>query len=158
MKSKIVFFLIVTAIWGTNISCGDKFGKNLLDKHIIPDVPVYTRIDLAIGGESNNWIGQPKYFSVSSIGKSLGYQGHGIIIFTSSNTDYKCYDATCTNCSDLSSYFQQQDLNGSIAKCPVCGTEFLLDYGTPDGNNNKIYPLKEYPIVKSGNSLTVSYK
>lgn len=159
MKSKIVFFFVVTILWITNLSCSEK----LTDKHIIPDVPVYTQIDLAIGGESNNWIKQPKYFSTSSTGKALGYNGHGIIIYTDDNIAYKCYDATCTNCTDLTSYFKQKDLDGLIAKCPVCSTEFLLIYGYTSNSgesssDKKIYPLKEYPIVKSGNKLIVSYK
>lgn len=158
MKSKIVLFLIVATILGVNVGCGHEFAENMRDKHIIPDVPVYTQIDLAIGGESNNWIGSPRYFSSSSTGTSLGYNGHGIIIYTDNNTDYKCYDATCTNCADLTSFFRQEDLQGGFAQCPVCGLRFLLIYGTPENSPQKIYPLKEYPIVKSGNKLIVSYK
>lgn len=126
--------------------------------HIIPDIPVNTRIDIGIGGESDNWIGQPKYFSTSSTGKPLGYNGHGIIISTSSNTEYQCYDATCTACLDLTSSFKQEDLNGDIAKCSVCETEFLLSLSYPINTEIEISPLKPYPITRAGDVLIVSYK
>lgn len=156
MQSKIMFFSILVVILSMNISCGDKLGDNLRDKHIVPYVPVYTEIPLNIGGESNNWANQPKYFNASSDGKALGYNGHGIIIFTKDNEEYKCYDATCTRCTDLASGFGQKDLETWIATCPVCGTEFLLDYGTPADSKLEIYPLREYAIQKRGNKLIVS--
>lgn len=158
MKSKIIIFFLVCVFFGINIGCSRKLGENLRDRHIIPDIPVYTSIDLSVGGEGNNWIGKPRYFNSSTTGKSLGYNGQGIIIYTNNNDDFKCYDATCTNCSDLTSYMTQQDLQGDFAQCPVCGTKFLLFYGYPEGTEKKIYPLKEYPIVKSNNRLIVSYK
>lgn len=158
MKSKIVFFSIVAIVLSTNIGCSEKFAENLRDKHIIPNIPVYTQIDLSIGGESDNWANQPKHISLSSDGKTLGYSGHGIIIFTSDNLEYKCYDATCTNCTDLTSFFSQKDLNGWIARCPVCDTEFLLHYGTSTDKEKEIYPLKEYPIMRSGNKLIINNK
>ena len=48
MKSKIVFFLLVSITLGINIGCGDKFNEKLRDKHLIPYVPVYTQINLGI--------------------------------------------------------------------------------------------------------------
>lgn len=156
MKSKIIFFSVLAFHLGINVSCSHKFAENIRDKHIIPDVPVYTQIDLSLGGESTNWIDQPRYFSTSSSGTALGYQGHGIIIYTNNNTEYKCFDATCTNCTDLTSAFGQKDLQGSFVRCPVCGLRFLLLYGYPEDAEKNIYPLKEYPVVKTGNKLIVS--
>lgn len=158
MRSKVIIFFIVTIFSGVNIRCTHGLEEKLRDSHVIPDVSVYTQIDLSVGGESNNWIELPRYFNNSSTGKSLGYNGHGIIIYTNNNTDFKCYDATCTNCSDLTSYMTQKDLQGNFAQCPVCGVRFLLLYGYPEGTEKKIYPLKEYSIVKSGNKLIVSHK
>lgn len=154
MKPKIVIIFAFATFLSINVCCSHK----LEDRHIIPDVPVYTQIDLSIGGESDNWIDKPQYYQSSSTGKALGYNGHGIIIYTNNNTTFKCFDATCTNCSDLNSFMTQRDLDGSFARCPVCGTKFLLIYGYPEETEEKIYPLKEYPIVKSGNKLIVSYK
>lgn len=158
MRSKIVFFFMIITFTFINVSCGDKFTDKLRDKHIIPYVPVYTVIDLGIGGEGNNWAFEPKFYTVSSEGKPLGYGGHGIIIYTTDNEDYKCYDATCTNCPDLNSYFTIADYVEDALQCPVCGTRFMLSlYGYPIGNDKDIYSLKEYPITKSGNKLRISY-
>lgn len=136
-----------------NIGCNNKAVENSSDNHIIPYVPVYTEIRLNIGGEGSDWTNQPKYIPVASDGKRLGYEGHGIILFTSDNAEYKCYDATCTNCLN---HFEQKDLQTWIAKCPVCSTEFLLHYGYPADKELQIYPLKEYSVQKRGNKLIVS--
>lgn len=159
MKSKIVFFSIVLIILTINLGCGKKFSDNLTDKHIIPYVPVYTQIDLGIGGESNLQIsGQPLYQTVSRPnGKPLGYNGHGIIVIRLDDNEYACWDATCTNCQDLTSFFTQRDLINKTAICPVCQTEFSLEIGYAFNQTEKIYPLKSYPITKSGNKLIVSY-
>lgn len=159
MKSKIIFFSVVVFIGLINLSCGKKFAENLRDDHIIPYTPVYTEIDLGIGGESNLQIpGQPLYQTLARPdGNPLGYQKHGIVIFRVNDTEYKCWDATCTNCEDLTSYFTQSDLSGAIATCPVCEMSFSLEYGTPFNTEKKIYPLKEYFITKRGNKLIVSY-
>lgn len=141
------------------MGCGKKFTEKIRDKHIIPYVPVYTQIDLNIGGESNLQTPlQPLYISLSRPdGKPLGYNGNGIVVIRLNDTEYACWDATCTNCADLTSHFTQQDLEGEIAICPVCNTKFSLRYGTPFDLVEKIYPLRDYPTTKSGNKLIINY-
>lgn len=155
MKSKIVFFSLLLLPFAGIMSCSEK----IKDNHIIPYVRVNTTIRLNLGGENEQmWKNNPKYFSVSTPDATpLGYNGHGIVIFTENATEFHCFDATCTNCPDLDSYFTQKDLKGNTAICPKCGTEFSLLYGQPFGNSSKIYPLKEYPIRRNGDVLTVSY-
>ena len=159
MKSKIILFSVVTTILLTNLGCGKKFAEKIRDKHIIPYVPIYTQIDLNLGGESNLQTPlQPLYISLSRPeGKPLGYNGNGIIVIRLNDTEYACWDATCTNCTDLTSHFTQQDLDKETATCPVCNTEFLLNYGTPSDRSKKIYPLRGYPVTKVGNKLIVKY-
>ena len=159
MKSKIVFFLLVSITLGINIGCGDKFDEKLRDKHLIPYVPVYTQITLGIGGESNLQVpGQPIYLTSSQPdAKSLGYNGQGIVVIRLNDTEYACWDATCTNCQELTSHFTKEDLDGELAVCPVCHTQFSLRYGTPFNLTYEIYPLKGYPISKVGNKLIVNY-
>jgi len=48
-------------------------------------------------------------------------------------------------------------LDGELAVCPVCHTQFSLRYGTPFNLTYEIYPLKGYPISKVGNKLIVNY-
>lgn len=159
MKSKIIIFSLVILFFTGIIGCGDKMSEAMKDKHIIPYVSVYTNIQWKLGGENElTWKNNPKYFSTSTPdGKALGYKKHGIIIYTEDGAEFHCFDATCTNCPDLESYFTQKDLKGSIAVCPKCGTNFSLLFGQPFGNNTKIYPLKEYPIQKTDKSLIVRY-
>lgn len=158
MKSKIIYFSLFALSLGGIISCGDKISEAMQDKHIIPYVVVNTTIQLNLGGQDIlSWKNNPKYFSTSTPdAKSLGYKGHGIIIYTENAEEFHCFDATCTNCPDLDSYFLQKDLKGSTAICPKCKTTFSLLWGQPFGNDTKIYPLKEYPTQKSGNKLIVS--
>ncbi len=137
MKSKIVFFLLVSITLGINIGCGDKFNEKLRDKHLIP---------------------QPIYLTSSQPdAKSLGYNGQGIVVIRLNDTEYACWDATCTNCQELTSHFTKEDLDGELAVCPVCHTQFSLRYGTPFNLTYEIYPLKGYPISKVGNKLIVNY-
>lgn len=159
MKSKIIIFSLFILSFVGILGCGDKVAEKLGEKHIIPYVPVYTRILWNFGGEDElSWLHAPKYFPTSTPdGKPLGYNGHGIIIYTENGNDFYCYDATCTSCTDLTSHFEQKNLKESIAKCPVCGVEFSLILGQPFNAASKIYPLKNYPVVKNGKYLTVSY-
>lgn len=156
MKIKALFFLFLLA--AGFVSCGDK--NKLGDDHIIPYTRVYTEIPINVGGEDLlSWIGKARYFSVATPNTgSLGYKGHGIIIYTSDGDEFHCFDATCTSCEDLESYMVQNDLKGSSAICPVCHTEFDLNTGYAFGNTTKIYPLKPYPILKTSNKLIVSYQ
>lgn len=46
MKSKIIFFSIITISLVINMGCGDKFTENLRDKHIIPYVSAESHWDM----------------------------------------------------------------------------------------------------------------
>lgn len=164
MKSKLIFFLLLATSLIGIIGCGDKLAEELGGKHIIPYTSVSTEINLNIGGNNSlNMPGQPRYFTTSvPLGKPLGYNGHGIIVLKIRENEYKCWDATCTNCPDLTSYFEQSDLDGLIATCPKCAMQFSLEYGSPfnqkeNAKTGKIYPLKEYPVSISGKTLRINY-
>lgn len=163
MKSNVLFFLILSICFLGNIGCGDQWTENMRDKHIIPYVPVSTVIDMNMADYlCLKTSGESVLIKTSNIGKSLGYSNHGIIVINVGSDNYKCWDATCTNCTDLKSSFNTKDIKGNIAVCPTCKSEFLLLYGQLIGggenaNNHKVYPLKEYPISKVGNKLTVNY-
>lgn len=157
MKSKITIFLLCTIFLSVNLGCGDKYGNKLGGNHIIPYTYVYTEIPFGAGGDDPlSWKDNARYFSTSTPNpQPLGYKGHGIIVFTVDLEEFHCFDATCTNCSNLDSYFTAKDLKGTTAVCPVCGVEFELFSGQAFGNTEKIYPLKSYAITKVGKKLIV---
>lgn len=158
MQTKITIFLYICFYMLTNWGCDEKISEKWGDKHIIPYVSIYTQIDLKIGGESKLQVpGQPIYLNTSQPnGTPLGYKEHGIIVIRLNDTEFACWDATCTNCTDLNSYMTTKDLSGEIAICPVCDKEFSLHYGAAFNTTEKIYPLKSYPITRQGNKLIVS--
>lgn len=154
VRMTILRICCVLAVWGLG-GCSKIFE----DKHVIPYVPVYTRILWGFGGENAQmWQNHPRYYAVSTPdGKPLGYNGNGIIVYTENSLEFYCYDATCTACPDLTSHFEQKDLNKATATCPVCGTQFSLSVGGyPWDAKLEISSLKEYPITASGNYLIVS--
>lgn len=160
MKSKILIFLLFSAYWSIIISCTDK----LHDEHVIPYTPIDTRIELWMPDFQDLKIqNYPVYVRYSTPkGEPLGYRGNGIIVLKTGSQEYKCYDATCTNCPDADSHIEIKK-GDPVAFCPTCHTEFFLPYGSPlDNENNesenlKIYPLREYPVIISNNTLIIRY-
>lgn len=124
------------------------------DKHVIPYVPVETRVDLWMADFIDlKTPGNAKYIALSSLGKPLGYQQHGIMIFNGGSEGYKCWDATCTDCLSSETHLE---IEGTDAVCPNCGTKFSLLYGQPWESNQEIYPLKGYAVSQNGNTLIIS--
>ena len=139
---------VITKLWTLNVS--QRISTVLKIAVDVYKRQVYTQINLGIGGESNLQVpGQPIYLTSSQPdAKSLGYNGQGIVVIRLNDTEYACWDATCTNCQELTSHFTKEDLDGELAVCPVCHTQFSLRYGTPFNLTYEIYPLKGYPISK----------
>lgn len=157
MLPKIVFFSLLTIAFFGIIGCDEKLADNLKDKHVIPYVPVETEINLDYADFSHlkNPLGA-QYISTSyPLGKPLGYQGNGIIVFNVNGNEYKCWDATCTRCLEAGVHLE---IEGSDAVCPTCSTKFSLNYGQPWNNKTeKLYPLKEYPVTIAGKTLRIRY-
>jgi nitrite reductase/ring-hydroxylating ferredoxin subunit len=117
---------------------------------VIPDVYVDFYVDLqsdiyffdfvsAIGNsiyvsaETNNW--GPK---------SAGYDGNGIILFHAQPEEYNAYDRTCPHCYANESLSIAVNIDGIIAVCPQCSTNyFLSSFGQPFSGPSQ-YPLKNY--------------
>lgn len=82
----------------------------------------------------------------------------GLIIFcdlTDSSNPYLAYDATCTH--EVSSTCRVVVTEGSgIAKCPCCGSEFILFSGSGSPTKGPaVEPLKQYRTTYSGGRITV---
>lgn len=165
MRSKILFFSFLLLFFSGIIGCSDKFTENQRDKHIVPFVPIRTEVPLWMAEFQvlKNPYNAVYIRNSYPGGLLLGYKNHGIIIYSTGDSGYKCWDATCTKCTDLESGFTATDIKGQNVVCPKCGTEFYLLYGMPfnkpgETSGEKIYPLKEYPVTISGNTLIINYQ
>lgn len=159
MKSKVIFFFILSTLFFV-MGCEDKY-KN---SHVIPYTPIDTRVNLWMADfEDLKLPGQPVYIRYSTPGgKPLGYNDNGIIVIKTDEENYKCYDATCTNCIEADTHIEITK-GDQVGKCPNCQTEFFLPYGIPldktdeEDHSVQISPLKEYPVVVTNNTLIIRY-
>ncbi|MDR1755881.1 MAG: hypothetical protein LBR65_02845 [Culturomica sp.] len=156
MDSKIALFFLTIAYLLLNLGCGDKNTGKLGGDHIVPYVPIGNAAITIGGGGEAPWVNGSRYFTHSNTGNPLGYRGHGVVIYTSNGDNFTCFDATCTACSSLTSHFTQANLEGLIAICPVCETEYELYTGQPAKTEQKIYPLRPYSVSKSNNRLIIT--
>lgn len=89
---------------------------------LLPDVNVYINISLTL----------PEYEMLNFPGnvfqyRNEGYQNNGVYIVRISQEDFAAYDVTCTDHLDKPTATL---LEGAVAKCPECKTEYhLLNYG-----------------------------
>ena len=82
---------------------------------------------------------------------SLGYDNNGIIIFNTGLSDepFYAFDRTCPH--DIATGVAL-DLDGSVARCPVCKSEFLLpSEGLPAKGSVSKYYMKKYRATYYGN-------
>lgn len=87
---------------------------------------------------------------------NIGYGG--IIVFkdmTDNQNPYLAFDATCTY--EVSSSIRVETAQGNVvAKCPKCGSEFILMGGTGSPvKGPAIEPLKQYHTFYSGNLINI---
>lgn len=86
------------------------------------------------------------------------YVGFGGIIIVNnwgdSNTPYLAFDAACTN--EVSSSCKVVSDGSGIAKCPCCGSQFILFGGNGSAiKGPAIEPLKQYRTTYTGSSIIV---
>ena len=144
MFLKLKFFLIVTFSAFLLIACN----KNNAD--VIPDVFVDFTIDLL----------DPEFAALSAIGvsdtvdattnnwgyRSAGYDNNGIIIYSGPN-EYYAFDRTCPHDFAENGLSIRVKLEGGLAVCKHCGTNYSLStYGSPISGPGK-YPLKNYKTI-----------
>lgn len=83
----------------------------------------------------------------------VNYAPNGVLIYRFSETEFKAYDARCTH--NIENADPLKIFDSYKARCPVCGSEFELLYGSvikgPAG-----YSLLEYQTRVEGNTLYVS--
>ena len=81
---------------------------------------------------------------------ATGYDNNGIIVYNAGDHDYYAFDCTCPYDYPQSTAVE---LTGSTAKCPKCGSIYVLSSsGTPTVNGPATLPLKEYQTIYNQNT------
>jgi Rieske Fe-S protein len=138
IKTVLICIFILTGING----CKDNYTSVIPTEPVNMDIIPTSYIELKIPGGS-------VYF------KNAGYGG--IIVFrdlTDSSNPFLAYDAACTY--EVSQGCKVVADGSGIAKCPCCGSEFILFGG--NGGPTKgpaIEPLKQYRTSFTGERINV---
>lgn len=115
---------------------------------LLPDVDVYINISLTL----------PEYQTLNFPGnvfqyRNEGYQNNGVYIVRISQEDFAAYDVTCTDHLDKPTATL---LEGAVAKCPECKTEYqLLNYGYSVDESRH---LQSYKVEVIGGHVIVRNK
>lgn len=115
---------------------------------LLPDVNVYIDISLTL----------PEYQTLNFQGnvfqyRNEGYQNNGVYIVRISQEDFAAYDVTCTDHLDKPTATL---LDGVVAKCPECKTEYqLLNYGYSEDESRH---LQSYKVEVIGGHVIVRNK
>ena len=110
----------------------------------IPNYPVNLQINLSL----------PLYNDLTyASGHYVDYsQGaRGIVVFNTGNDIYVAFDLACPN-QPFASCSSAMEVTGIEAKCLCDNKSYLLYTGQSAGQQ---YPMKQYYVEKSGNSLVV---
>lgn len=116
---------------------------------LLPDVNVYIDISLTL----------PEYQTLNFQGnvflyRNEGYQNNGVyIVRISQEEEFAAYDVTCTDHLDKPTATL---LEGAVAKCPECKTEYqLLNYGYSVDESRH---LQSYKVEVIGGHVIVRNK
>lgn len=123
-------------LWGCTETASFRIPYVVVDKYI----NLTTENELLIPGNS-------KLFTGSSY---CGYGG--IIVCCIGLNQYVAFDAACPNEANPSVVLK---VNGMVATCPFCKTEYLLTTGTPVSGSSP-YALKAYNVLVLQGSLHIS--
>ncbi|MBN1198908.1 MAG: hypothetical protein JXA23_06130 [Bacteroidales bacterium] len=81
-----------------------------------------------------------------------GYRG--IILYRIMTDEFLAYERTCPWDPWEEGARIELDVTGTIAKCPVCGSQYIITDGSPISGPS-VYLLKQYHTLYDGNLLYV---
>lgn len=133
--------IVIVAVLAVLVGCKKQ------QESLLPDVNVYINISLTL----------PEYEMLNFPGnvfqyRNEGYQDNGVYIVRISQEDFAAYDVTCTDHLDKPTATL---LEGAVAKCPECKTEYqLLNYGYSVDESRHLQPYRvevigEHVIVRN---------
>lgn len=111
----------------------------------VPDVYVSFSVNLAIANELVNANGS-QYFPGHGFG--------GIIVYCESPGTWYAYDAACTYEASRSCIVE---IEGALAVCPCCESQFILLGGGSPASPPATVPLKQYNVSVMGNNSIYIY-
>jgi len=98
----------------------------------------------------------PEFINLNAVGGWIYVTGgsRGIIVYKSSNNEFKAYDRHCTYDSGNSCALVSTEVTNITAKDDCCGSKFLLSDGSViQGPAN--LPLKQYQTSFDGSVLHI---
>jgi Rieske Fe-S protein len=110
---------------------------------VIPYVPVSFTVDLAIMNELTV-AGNSAYF------RGVGFGG--VVIYCEFPGSWYAFDAACTHEIDPK---VPVGLEGPVATCPRCHSQFLLMGGGYPAKGPATFPLQAYHVSVTGNFLRI---
>ncbi len=146
----VIFFLFALPVF---LIAGCK--NNTSD--IIPNVMVDFTIDLNDPMFNDlSAVGNTVVITSNSIGHSVGYNNHGILVYRASESEFYAFDRTCTFEETLDQAVEIDNTGDVVAECPHCHSEYVLpSYGYPTDKGPARYPLKQYHTRFDGRFLRV---
>lgn len=110
---------------------------------VIPYVPVSFSVDLGIVND------------LTVTGNSVYFRGPGfagVVVYCEYPGSWQAYDAACTHEIDPK---VAVTLEGAVATCPRCGSQFLLAGGGYPVKGPATFPLQPYHVSVTGNTLRI---
>jgi len=149
--SKLSKILLITLSLLIFVTCAKK------KEEIIPNTYVNFTIRLD----------DPKFTDLHAIGNSViitseyagrssaGYDYNGIIVYRFSEDEFYAFDCTCPFNIDNSISVTTENTSDIIAKCPECGSEYILpNLAFPKKGPSRV-PLKQYNTNFDGVTISV---
>jgi hypothetical protein len=104
------------------------------------------------------YVNDPQNLAIGTTGGWKYFDGgyHGLLVYRKGPNEFMVYDRTCPYQPEESDSFVSVDTtNNIILKDNSCGSQFLLNDGTPI-SGDAVVPLKTYRYVFDGTVLRVN--
>lgn len=132
------------------------FSCDKMEKSNIPYAPVYLEVDLQFKDKELSSLLAYKTFT-SIVGRNAGTMiGYSGILVVHGYDDYYAYDLCCPFEAQQNIRVEPTDVGS--AKCPKCGTEYDMAYGSgaPMSGPSK-HALVRFDVSTAGQRLIVRY-
>ena len=101
-------------------------------------------------------VAMPEFAALQGVGGSLTINRghHGIFVRRTGFADFVAFECTCPNDHD-ERLEADSDWGGAVLQCPVCGSRFETEDGTPLSGSVTPCRLYQYSTAFDGVTLTI---